>query len=82
MKRTTCEAGSTAYSCPSDEYDDSGQVVFGKHPGGFQGRRVDVHHRELLVDLRCLHNDLRARYFTRASGTLAPTVVVGGSRPR
>jgi hypothetical protein len=31
--------------------------VFGKHPGGFQGRRVDVHHRELLVDLRCLHDD-------------------------
>ena len=31
---------------------------------------------------RCLHNDLRARYFTRASGTLAPTAVEGGSRYR
>ena len=56
--------------------------MFGKHPRGFQGRRVDVHHREFLVDLRCPHNDLRARYIVRASGTLAPTGVEGGSRNR
>jgi hypothetical protein len=56
--------------------------VFGNHPGGFQGRRVDVHHREFLVHLRCQHNDLRARYMVRASGTLAPTGVEGRLRYR
>jgi hypothetical protein len=43
--------------------------VFGKHPGGVQGRLVNVHHREFLVDLGCAHNDLEARYSARASGT-------------
>jgi hypothetical protein len=56
--------------------------VFDKQPGGFQSRRVDAHHREFLVDLRCPHNDLRARYIVRASGTLAPTGVEGSSRYR
>ena len=63
-------------------YDDPGQAVFGKHPGGFQGRRVDVHHRELLRRSPLPARRPRARYFTRASGALAPTAVEDGSRYR
>jgi hypothetical protein len=45
--------------------------VFGKHSGGVQGRRVDVHHREFLVDLCCPQNDLRAESTASLLGSAA-----------